>query len=206
MTEILRLHPKNPQARLINRTVAMLRRGNVIAYPTDSCYALGCQIGDKPAQERIRRIRKLDNKHDFTLVCRDLSELSVYAKVNNTSFRLLKALTPGPYTFILPASTEVPRRLQNPRRRTIGLRVPDNPVVNAMLEALGEPIMSSTLSLPGEDTALTDPEEIASRLGKQVDLVIDGGHCALDPTTVVELLEDYPKITRYGRGDASMIV
>ncbi len=182
----------------------MIRDGAVIAYPTDSSYALGCHIGDKAAQERIRRIRKLDDKHNFTLVCRDLSEIALYARVDNTVYRTLKALTPGPYTFILKATNEVPRRLQTPKRKTIGLRVPDNPISLALLEALGEPIMSSTLIMPDSEQALNDPEEIEELLGKHVDLIIDGGHCSLEPTTVVELYEDQPVVARHGRGDTSM--
>ena len=182
----------------------MLRAGNVIIYPTDSCYALWCYIGDKEAQERIRRIRGIDPKHDFTLVCRDLSEIAIYSKVDNAAYRLIKALTPGPYTFILKATREVPRRLQNPRRKTIGLRVPDNPIALAILEALGEPIMSSTLLLPGQETPLTDPEVILDQLGKQVDLVVDGGNCGVEPTTIVDLVEGVPKVIRRGKGDISV--
>lgn len=204
MAQFLRIHPVNPQPRLIKQVVAMLREGNVIIYPTDSCYALGCFIGNKEAQERIRRIRGIDSKHDFTLVCRDLSEIATYSKVDNAAYRLIKALTPGPYTFILKATREVPRRLQNPRRKTIGLRVPDNRIALAILEALGEPIMSSTLLLPGQETALTDPEIILEQLGKQVDLVIDGGNCGLEPTTVVDLVEGMPKVVRRGKGAISV--
>jgi tRNA threonylcarbamoyl adenosine modification protein (Sua5/YciO/YrdC/YwlC family) len=204
MAQFLRIHPVNPQPRLIKQVIAMLREGNVIIYPTDSCYALGCYIGDKEAQERIRRIRGIDSKHNFTLVCRDLSEIAIYAKVDNTAYRLIKTLTPGPYTFILKATREVPRRLQNPRRKTIGLRVPDNRIALAILEALGEPIMSSTLLLPGQETALTDPELVLEELGKQVDLVIDGGYCGFEPTTVVDLVEGLPEVIRCGKGDISV--
>src|SRR5919106_6500648 len=204
MAQFLHIHPVNPQPRLIKQVVTMLREGNVIIYPTDSCYALGCYIGDKEAQERIRRIRDIDPKHNFTLVCRDLSEIATYAKVDNAAYRLIKALTPGPYTFILKATREVPRRLQDPRRKTIGLRVPDNRIALAILEALGEPIMSSTLLLPGEDAVPTDPELIYERFGKQVDLVIDGGNCGFEPTTVVDFTEGVPQVIRQGKGDISL--
>jgi tRNA threonylcarbamoyl adenosine modification protein (Sua5/YciO/YrdC/YwlC family) len=195
------LHPETPQARLVAQAVEIIRQGGVIAYPTDSAYALGCHLGDKAALERIRRLRQLDDKHNFTLVCRDLSELGVYAKVDNATFRLLKANTPGPYTFILNATHEVPRRLLHPKRRTIGLRIPDHNITLALLEALGEPLMSVTLMLPGDDHPLTDPDEIRDRLGKQLDLIIDGGACNIEPTTVVSLLDGQVEITRFGRGD-----
>ena len=181
MSELISIHPDNPQARAVAQVVSVLRDGGVVAYPTDSSYALGCRIGDKTAQERIRRIRELDAKREFTLMCKDLSELSTYAKVDNWAFRLLKALTPGPYTFILKATHEVPRRLQNPRRKTIGLRVPDNRIVNAILTELAEPIMSATLILPGESLPLGDTDEIAEQLGTQIDLIVDGGYGGLDP-------------------------
>ncbi len=182
----------------------MIRDGAVIAYPTDSSYALGCHIGDKAAQDRIRRIRQVDDKHNFTLVCRDLSEIALYARVDNSAYRLMKALTPGPYTFILKATNEVPRRLQSAKRKTIGLRVPDNAISLALLECLGEPIMSSTLIMPDSEIALNDPEEIEEQLGKQLDLIIDGGFCSMEPTTVVDLSEGQPVVTRHGRGDTSM--
>lgn len=201
MSQYFQIHPVTPQARLINQAVAIVNNGGVIAYPTDSSYALGCRIGDKGAMEKMRRIRQVDKEHNFTLVCRDLSELALYARVDNTAFRLLKAFTPGPYTFILRATGEVPRRLQHPKRKTIGLRVPDNAIVRALLEVLGEPIMSSTLILPGSDRPQTDPEEIRARIGHQLDLVIDGGPCDMEPTTVVDLTEDVPQVTRIGRGD-----
>ena len=185
--------------------MAMVRAGGVIVYPTDSCYALGCYIGDKAAMDRIRRIRKLDQHHNFTFVCRDLSELGAYAKVDNPSYRLIKALTPGPYTFILKATREVPRRLQNPRRKTIGLRVPANTVAQTLLESLGEPLMSSTLILPGEDMPMVDPEEMRERLAGQVDLIIDGGHCGHEPTTVVDLTEGESRVLRAGLGDTSVL-
>lgn len=205
MSQYFEIHAANPQQRLISRAVAVLRGGGVIVYPTDSCYALGCCLGEKAPMERIRRIRQVDSSHDFTLVCRDLSELATYARVDNSAYRLLKALTPGPYTFILPASREVPRRLQNPRRKTIGLRVPKHPIAQALLESLDEPLMSSTLLLPGEDLPLTDAHEILERLGPQVDLVIDGGYCGLEPTTVLDLTGETPKVLRHGRGDVSML-
>lgn len=201
MSQYFQIHPVTPQARLINQAVAIINNGGVIAYPTDSSYALGCHIGDKGAMEKMRRIRQVDKEHNFTLVCRDLSELALYARVDNTAFRLLKAFTPGPYTFILRATGEVPRRLQHPKRKTIGLRVPDNAIVRALLEALGEPIMSSTLILPGSDRPQTEPEEIRERIGHQLDLIIDGGPCDMEPTTVVDLTEDVPQVVRIGRGD-----
>lgn len=205
VTQLVEIHAANPQQRLVTRAVAVIRAGGVVVYPTDSCYALGCCLGDKAAMERIRRIRRVDDGHNFTLVCRDLSELAAYARVDNRAFRLLKALTPGPYTFILQASREVPRRLQNPRRKTIGLRVPRHPIAQSLLESLGEPLMSSTLLLPGDDLPLTDAVEIAERLHSQVDLVIDGGYCGLEPTTVLDLTGDVPKVLRRGRGDVSML-
>ncbi len=203
MGQTLQIHPDNPQLRLINQVVAVMRKGGLVVYPTDSCYAIGCHIGDKAAQDRIRKIRDLDNDHDFTLVCRDLSEISLYAKIDNSAYKIIKSLTPGPYTFILHATREVPKRLQNPKRKTIGLRIPDNSVALALLEALGEPIMTSTLQMPGDDLPLSDPDEIDDRLGKLVDLIIDGGPCELEPTSVIELMNDYPVIRRRGRGDVS---
>ncbi len=203
MGQTLKIHPQNPQSRLINQVVAVMRKGGVVIYPTDSCYAIGCHIGDKMAQDRIRKTRKLDDNHDFTLLCRDLSEISLYAKVDNSAYKIIKSLTPGPYTFILKATREVPRRLQNPKRKTIGLRIPDNPVALALLEALGEPIMSSTLQMPGDDLPLSDPDEINHRVGKHVDMIIDGGPCELEPTSVIELMNDVPMIRRRGRGDVT---
>ena len=176
MSRILVIHPINPQFRLIDTVVAVLKDGGVIVYPTDTGYALGCHIGDKNALERIRKIRELDNKHNLTLVCRDLSEIAIYAKVGKSAYRLIKGLTPGPYTFILPATREVPRRLQHPRRRTIGLRVPENPIAKAILESLSEPIMSTTLILPNEETPMVDAQEINERIGHAVDLIVDGGY------------------------------
>lgn len=203
MARHLRIHPINPQPRLIGQVVAMLRDGGVIIYPTDSCYALGCHIGDKTAEDRIRRLRGLDETHNFALVCRDLSEIGVYSKVNNSAYRLIKAMTPGPYTFVLKATHEVPRRLQNPRRKTIGIRVPDNRIALAILETLGEPMISSTLLLPGEAVPLSDPAAIQERLGQQVDVIIDGGNCGLEATTVVDLVDGEPVVVRRGKGDVS---
>jgi len=200
---MLSIHPDNPQPRLLKQVVDTIRRGGLIVYPTDSCYALGCQVGNKAAMERIYRLRNLDKSHNFTLVCRDLSELATYAKVDNRAFRLMKNLTPGAYTFILKATHEVPKRLQNPKRKTIGLRVPDNAIAQAILEQLGEPLMSSTLMLPGNDLPETEPDEIMDKLDKQVDLIVDGGHCGYEPTSVVELLEEIPVVARQGKGDIS---
>lgn len=204
MSQFLSIHPDNPQPRLIKQAVTVLQAGGVIAYPTDSSYALGCHIGDKAAMQKIARLRQFDKNHHFTLVCRDLSELGVYAKVDNSSFRLLKAATPGPYTFILRASREVPKRLQNPKRKTIGLRVPDNKVVAALLEELDEPIMSTTLILPGDEYPLSDAQDIRECLGKQLDLIIDGGNCGLDPTSVIDLVTGQAEVLRRGRGDVSL--
>jgi len=201
MSQFLEIHPVNPQARLITQAVAMVRNGAVIVYPTDSGYALGCLIGNKEGVERICRIRQLDKEHNFTLLCRDLSELSVYARVDNAVFRLLKNNTPGAYTFILKATKDVPRRLMNPKKKTIGIRVPNNPIALALLETLGEPMMSTSLILPGNSTTEHDPEVICDRLQKQVDLVISGGSLGEQPTTVVDLTEDLPLVVREGSGD-----
>ena len=197
------LHPKNPQQRLVRQAAEIVRGGGVIAYPTDSCYALGCHIGDKDALERIRRIRDADRHHHFTLVCRDLTEIAKYARVDTPQFRLLKTCTPGPYTFLLEATREVPRRLQHEKRRTIGIRVPDHPVPRMLLEELGEPIMSSTLMLPGDELPLNDAAEIESRLGAQLDVILDGGACGLEPTTVVDLAATPPAVVRVGRGSVA---
>jgi len=205
LSQYFEIHAASPQQRLITQAVAVIRGGGVIVYPTDSCYAFGCCLGDKAPMERIRRIRQVDDSHNFTLVCRDLSELATYARVDNSAFRLLKALTPGPYTFILPASREVPRRLQNPRRKTIGLRVPRHPITQALLESLGEPLMSSTLVLPGDDLPLTDASEMLERLNTRVDLIIDGGYCGHEPTTVLDLTGETLKVLRHGRGDVSVL-
>lgn len=200
MSQYFEIHPQNPQVRLIRRAVEILRAGEVIAYPTDSSYALGCLMGNKNAMERIRQIRRVDASHNLTLVCRDLSEIATYAKVDNVAYRLLKSLTPGTYTFILQATHEVPRRLQHPKRKTIGVRVPDHRIVQALLEELGEPLMSATLMLPGHALPETDPNEIRRRLEHEVGLVIDGGACSPDPTTVVDLTGGSPEIRREGRG------
>lgn len=205
MAEIVELHPTHPQPRRIAEVVAAIRAGALIAYPTDSSYALGCHIGDKKAVDRIHRIRKTGKDHNFTLVCRDLSEISVYARIDNWAYRLLRSMTPGPYTFILQATREVPKRLQNPKRRTIGLRVPDHPVVAAMLESLGEPIMSSTLQLPGDDVPLTDPFDIDHRIGHEIELIVDSGSPGIEPTSVIDLSGDGIRILRVGRGDVSSL-
>ncbi len=205
MVKLVEIHPTHPQPRLIAEVVAAVRDGALIAYPTDSSYAFGCHLGDKRALDRIRRIRKTDNKHNFTLVCSDLSEISLYARVENWAYRLIKSLTPGPYTFILPATREVPKRLQNPKRRTIGLRVPDHAIVKVMLNALGEPIMSSTLSLPGDDLPLSDVNTIEERIGNQIDLVVDGGPTGIEPTKVIDLSGGSIGILREGLGDISTL-
>jgi tRNA threonylcarbamoyl adenosine modification protein (Sua5/YciO/YrdC/YwlC family) len=203
VAKLIEIHPTDPQARRVKAIVDVIHGGGVIAYPTDSSYALGCHIGDKRAIDRIHRIRRTDKRHNFTLVCADLSEISIYAKVDNWAYRMIKSMTPGPYTFILPATRELPKRLQNPKRRTIGLRVPDHVLVHAMLEALGEPIMSSTLLLPGDGMPLTDPLEIEERLGHAVDAIIDAGPTGIEPTTVLDLSNDSVEILRVGRGDIS---
>lgn len=200
MTQRLVIHPDNPQLRLVRQVVSVLRNGGIIAYPTDSAYALGCQIGNKDAMERIRAIRQLDKHHNFTLVCRDLSELATYAKVDNHAFRLLKAHTPGPYTFILAATNDVPRRLQHPKRKTIGLRVPDNPTTQAILAELDEPLMSVTLILPGDKLPLNDPDRIDDRLNGQIDMLVDGGYCDLDPTSIIDMTGEIPQVMREGKG------
>ena len=202
MSQYFQLHPDNPQPRLIRQAGDIVRAGGVLAYPTDSAYALGCHIGDRGALDRIRRIRRLDDQHNFTLVCRDLSELASYARVENAAYRLLRRHTPGPYTFILRANSEVPRRLKHPRRKTIGLRVPDNAITLALLHELQEPLMSVTLIMPGEEYPPLDPAEIRERLEHEVDLVIDGGHCGVEPTTVLDLTGPAPRLMRQGRGGA----
>ncbi|MEM1188646.1 MAG: L-threonylcarbamoyladenylate synthase [Pseudomonadota bacterium] len=201
MSQFFQIHPENPQPRLVRQAADIVRGGGVIAYPTDSAYALGCQIGEKAALERIRQIRRLDDRHNFTLMCRDLSEIANYARVDNSVYRLLKHHTPGPYTFILRATSEVPRRLMHPKRRTVGLRVPENAVAHALLVDLGEPLMSVTLIMPGDELPLIDPYEIRELLERQVDLVIDGGYCGMEATTVVDLADDLPMVLRAGKGD-----
>ncbi len=203
MSQFFYVHPDNPQQRLMKQAAALIKQGGVVIYPTDSGYAIGCHIGDKAALERICRIRQLDKNHHFTLMCRDLSELSEYARVGNQAFRLLRNNTPGPYTFIFRGTKEVPRRLLNPKRKTIGIRIPDNRIALDMLEALGEPLMSSSLILPGNDFTESDPEQIRDVLEQQVDLIINGGFLGEQPTTVIELSEDEPEILRYGSGDTS---
>jgi len=203
MSQIFTIHPTNPQSRLIKQAADLVRNGAVIAYPTDSCYALGCHLGDKDAVARIRQIRGVDDKHHMTMVCRDLSELARYARVDNVQFRLLKNNTPGSYTFILEATKEVPKRLQHPKRCTIGVRIPDHPVALALLEELGEPLISSTLILPNEEFALNDAEQIRDLLQHQIDLVVDGGAVGLDSTTVIDLTKDTPVVVRLGKGDVS---
>jgi tRNA threonylcarbamoyl adenosine modification protein (Sua5/YciO/YrdC/YwlC family) len=205
MAQYFELHRQNPQLRLIRRAAEIVRGGGLIAYPTDSCYALGCHIGDAAALERLRRIRGADRHHHFTLVCRDLSEIGRYARIETWQFRLLKAATPGPFTFLLPATRETPRRLQHPKRRTIGIRVPDHPVPQMLLGELGEPLMSSTLLLPGDELPLTDGDQIRERLEHQLDAILDGGHCGIEPTTVVDLAVDPPVILRRGTGDLSRL-
>lgn len=205
MAQRFEIHPLNPQARLITQAVRIIRKGGIMAYPTDSSYALGCQIGDARALERIRAIRQSGPDHNFTLVCADLSELARYARVDNQDYRLLKRFTPGPYTFILPATREVPRRLQHPKRKTIGLRVPDYPIVSALLTELGEPIMSSTLWLQGDALPLNDALEIEERIGHAVDLIIDAGPCDLEPTTVIEIDRGSVTLLRQGKGDTEGI-
>jgi tRNA threonylcarbamoyl adenosine modification protein (Sua5/YciO/YrdC/YwlC family) len=200
LSQYFELHPRNPQLRLVRQAAQILRRGGLIAYPTDSCYAFGCHIGDKEALERLRRLRGADRHHHFTLVCRDLAEISKYARVETWQFRLLKSATPGPFTFILPASRQTPRRLQHEKRRTIGLRVPDHPVPLLLIAELGEPIMSSTLILPGDELPMNDGREIRARLEHDLDAVLDGGNCGLTPTTVVDLAGAQPVIVRQGLG------
>lgn len=202
---LIEIHPQDPQPRRVQELVDTIREGGLIAYPTDSSYALGCHIGDRAASDRIRRIRKTDKHHNFTLVCKDLAEISTYARVDNWAYRLIKSLTPGPYTFILPATRGVPKRLQNPKQRTIGLRVPDHPFVSAMLSALGEPLMSSTLTLPGDDRPMTDPLEIEERIGHAVDVIVDAGATGIEPTSVLDLTSGSVEILREGRGDVSAL-
>jgi tRNA threonylcarbamoyl adenosine modification protein (Sua5/YciO/YrdC/YwlC family) len=204
MAQFFQIHPDNPQPRLIRRAVEILLEGGVIVYPTDSSYALGCQIGEKSAMERIRRIRRLDDKHNFTLVCRDLSEIAAYAKIDDQAYRMLKSLTPGAYTFIHEATKQVPRRLLHPKRKAIGLRVPDNAICRELLAELDQPILSTTLILPDHDEPLTDPYEMREALDKHVDLIIDGGFCGLEATTVVDMTADPPALVRRGKGDASL--
>lgn len=201
MSQYFHVHPDNPQPRLIKQAVMMIRDGGVMAYPTDSAYALGCHLGDKAALERIIRLRELDERHNFTLLCRDLSEIAAYAKVDNATYRLLKTYTPGAYTFILSATGEVPRRILHPRRKTIGIRVPDHAISQALLAGLNEPLLTTTLQLPGQPEPFNDPEMIRDELGSRLDLIIDGGYGSLEPTTVVDLTGEHPLILRQGRGN-----
>jgi tRNA threonylcarbamoyl adenosine modification protein (Sua5/YciO/YrdC/YwlC family) len=205
VSQYFELHPLTPQTRLIRRAADIVRAGGVIAYPTDSCYALGCHIGDKDALERVRRIRQADRHHHFTLVCRNLADVGRFAKLATWQFRLIKACTPGPYTFLLPATTETPRRLQHERRRTIGIRIPDHPVPLLLLAELGEPLMSSTLMLPGDALPLTNGEEIRARLEHKIDAVLDGGNCGVEPTTVIDLAVSPPLVVRVGKGSIAAI-
>jgi tRNA threonylcarbamoyl adenosine modification protein (Sua5/YciO/YrdC/YwlC family) len=206
MSQYFRIHPVTPQVRLVHQAAEIVRQGGIVVYPTDSSYALGCHLGDKAAVTRIRQIRRLSEKHNFTLVCRDLSELATYAKVDNSAYRLLKACTPGPYTFILPATREVPRRLVHPKKKTIGIRVPDNLISQALLEELNEPMMSTTLILPGDEYPLSDPREMRDMLERQVDLIVDGGYGGLEITTMVSLEGTAPEVLREGLGDISPFV
>ena len=201
MSRIFAIHPDNPQSRLLRQAATIVEDGGLIVYPTDSGYALGCALGNKSALERIRRLRQLDKNHNTTLVCSNLSQLSTYARVNNPVFRLLKSFTPGSYTFILNATNEVPRLMLHPKRKTLGLRVPENTITLSLLECLDAPLMSTTLILPGASAPLSEPESIKDLLGNQVDLIIDGGNCGYEPTTVVDLTGEYPVILREGKGD-----
>lgn len=201
MSQFFHIHPETPQLRLLKQAVQIIQQGGVVIYPTDSGYALGCHVGDKNAMERILQIRQVNGDHNFTLLCRDLSELSVYAKVENSAFRLIKNNTPGAYTFILRGTKEVPKRLLNEKKKTIGLRIPENKIAQALLEELGEPLLSTSLILPGEEFAESDPEEMRARLEKQVDLIMHGGVIGEAPTTVIDLSDDEPVILREGRGD-----
>ncbi|MBL8198928.1 MAG: threonylcarbamoyl-AMP synthase [Chromatiales bacterium] len=206
MSQRLQVHPLNPQPRLIRQAAELIRKGGLVVYPTDSGYAFGWHIGDRDAAERLQRIRQTGKDHNFTLVCRDLSEIATYARIENPTYRLLRAHTPGAYTFILRATREVPRRLQNPKQQTVGIRVPDHPVPLALVAELGEPLMSSSLILPDHELPLADPDDIHDALANRIDLLIDSGNCGLDPTTVVDLTGDFPRLLRQGRGDASAFV
>jgi len=204
MSQFFQIHPDNPQVRLIRQAAEIIRQGGVVIYPTDSSYAIGCQIGNKSAMDRIRRIRRLSHDHNFTLIGRSLSELSAYTKLDNQAHRLIKTLTPGPYTFILMATKQVPKRLMHAKRKTIGVRLPDNRVAQDLLQELNEPLLSSTLILPGEDMPMMDPYEMNQILGHSVDLIVDGGYCGYEPTSVIDLNEDPPKVLRLGKGDVAL--
>jgi tRNA threonylcarbamoyl adenosine modification protein (Sua5/YciO/YrdC/YwlC family) len=203
MAQFFQIHPANPQPRLVRGAVEILRNGGVVVYPTDSSYAFGCQLGAKDAMERIRRIRHLDDKHNFTLVCRDLSEITAYAKIDNKAFRVLKSRTPGPYTFIFEATKQVPRRMLHPKRKGIGIRVPDNVICRALLAEMDEPILSASLLLPADEHPLTDPQTMRDALDRQVDLIIDGGAGGLEPSTVIDMTEEPYAVVRVGKGDPS---
>ncbi len=205
MAQFFAIHPENPQLRLIRRAVEILRNGGVIAYPTDSAYAMACQIDDKPALDKIRRLRRLADKHDFTLICKDLAQVSNFAKINNDAFRLIKSLTPGPFTFILDATREVPRRLQDPKKKTIGIRIPDHPIALLLVEQMDQPLFSTTLQLPDDDHVLSDPYEIRERLEHELDLVIDAGVIAPESTTIIGFAANGPEILRQGKGIAEML-
>lgn len=204
MSQFFQIHPEDPQPRLIRQAAQILDEGGIAALPTDSCYALVCRLDDKAAADRLRRVRGIDDRHHLTLLCRDLGEIAQYAKVDNRQYRMLKAATPGPYTFILEATKEVPRRLSHPSRKTIGLRVPENPIACALLEELGQPLLGTTLMLPGEEHPLNDAEAIRDALERQIELVIDGGPCGLEPTTVVDLTGSEPVVVRQGRGEIEL--
>jgi tRNA threonylcarbamoyl adenosine modification protein (Sua5/YciO/YrdC/YwlC family) len=206
MAQFFEIHPENPQLRLIHRAVEIINQGGVIAYPTDSSYALACHIGDKQAMDNIRRIRQLDDKHDFTLVCKDLTQVSTFTKIGNNAFRLIKALTPGPFTFILDATKEVPRRLQHPKKKTIGIRIPDHPVAQLLVKELDEALFSTTLALPGEEDALSDPHDIREKLEHELDLVMSAGIIQFEPTTVIAFSSHGPEIIRQGKGIASILI
>ena len=203
MAQFFQIHPETPQVRLIRQAVDIIHAGGIIVYPTDTSYALGCHIGDKTALERMRRIRQVDDKHDFTLACRDLSEIATYAKIDNNQYRILKNFTPGAYTFINKATKQVPKRLLHDKKKTIGIRIPDHPIALALLDTLGEPMLTSTLLLPGDEYPLTDPYDIKDYLGNQVDLIIDGGYCGMEETSMIDLEEDVPVVWRVGKGDVS---
>jgi len=203
MSQFFHIHPDNPQPRLIAQAAQIIRSGGIVALPTDSCYALVCQLDDKDAVTRLRRIRHVDDKHHLTLLCRDLAEIANYARVDNQQYRMLKAATPGPYTFILEATKEVPRRVSHPSRKTIGLRVPENTIAQELLQELAQPLLGTTLILPGDEQPLTDPDDVRERLEKQVELVIDGGACSFEPTTVIDMTGAQPELRRQGRGDVS---
>lgn len=206
MAQYFQIHPENPQLRLVHRAVDIIRNGGVVVYPTDSSYALGCQMGEKQALDTIRRIRRLDDRHNFTLVCKDVAQISNFAKIGNDAFRLVKSVTPGPFTFILKATREVPRRLQHPKRKSVGIRIPDHPVVQCLLDELGEPLFSSTLILPGDQEAFANPYDIRERMEHEVELIIDSGNVGYSPTTVVNLTGKNPEVIREGKGDLSAIL